>query len=195
MKIDIRKQLRKARRSLSPAEHARRSNRAAAGVTRLAAFKAGSRIAVYLPFDREVDTSVLLRAAQRRGVKVYVPVVADVRHRRLRFQPLSGKTRRGTYGIAVPHRDGRALGSRWFNLIVVPLVGLDREGRRLGMGGGFYDRALGFRRVRRHWGGPCLVGLAFDCQRADTVTADPWDVRLDWAATESGLAKFRAAVR
>ena len=82
---------------------------------------------------------------------------------------------------------------RWLNVIVVPFVGVDPQGRRLGMGGGFYDRALGFRRRRLHWRGPSLVGLGFDCQRADDVHADPWDVRLDCLATESGLHIFRAA--
>ena len=190
MKIKLRKELRAKRRSLSPAEHALRSNLAASAVTRLPAFKAGARVAVYLPFDRETNTAALLVAARRRGIRIFVPVITDLRHRRLRFHPLSGKTRRGVFGISVPHRNGRWTAPRWFNLIVVPLVGIDGAGRRLGMGGGFYDRALGFRRERRQWNGPRLVGLGFDCQRADTVFADPWDVRLDSLATESGLEHF-----
>jgi 5-formyltetrahydrofolate cyclo-ligase len=137
-----------------------------------------------------VNTAALLVAARRRRVRIFVPVVSDLRHRRLRFCPLTGKTRRGVFGISVPHRSGRAIAPRWFDLIVVPLVGVDAEGRRLGMGGGFYDRALDFRRHRRHWMGPRLVGLGFECQRADTVCADPWDVRLDSLATESGLRFF-----
>jgi 5-formyltetrahydrofolate cyclo-ligase len=60
----------------------------------------------------------------------------------------------------------------------------------LGMGGGFYDRALEFRRLRRHWPGPRLVGLAFDCQRTESSFAEPWDVRLDSLATESGLQHY-----
>jgi 5-formyltetrahydrofolate cyclo-ligase len=190
MKVRIRKELRDKRRGLSPAEHAERSNLAASAVSRLPAFKAGARVAIYLPFDRETNTAALLVAARRRGIHIFVPVVTDRRHRRLRFYALSGKTRRGVFGISVPHRNGRETAPRWFDLIVVPLVGIDGEGRRLGMGGGFYDRALAFRRARRQWKGPRLVGLSFDCQRADTVFADPWDVRLDALATESGLEHF-----
>jgi 5-formyltetrahydrofolate cyclo-ligase len=195
MKAKLRKELRAKRRSLSPAEHALRSNLAASAVTRLPAFKAGARVAVYLPFDRETNTAALLVAAKRRGIRIFVPVITDLRHRRLRFHPLSGKTRRGVFGISVPRRNGRWTAPRWFNLIVVPLVGIDGAGRRLGMGGGFYDRALSFRRERRRWNGPRLVGLGFDCQRADTVFADPWDVRLDSLATESGLEHFLGACR
>jgi 5-formyltetrahydrofolate cyclo-ligase len=195
MKTKLRKELRAKRRSLEYAQYSLRSKRAASAVTRLAGFKAGARVAAYLPFDREADTAALLLAAERRRVRIFVPVVVDLHHRRLRFHPLSGKTRRGAFGISIPHgaphRSLRWTAPRWFNLIVVPLVGVDGRGRRLGMGGGFYDRALAFRRVRESWKGPHLVGLAFDCQRADTVFADTWDVRLDSLATESGLAHFR----
>ena len=58
------------------------------------------------------------------------------------------------------------------------------------MGGGFYDRALGFRLTRQQWKGPRLVGLCFDCQRIGDVFADTWDVMLDAAASESGLEIF-----
>jgi 5-formyltetrahydrofolate cyclo-ligase len=190
MKAKLRKELRARRRSLSAVDHASRSNLAASAIARLPGFKSGARVALYLPFDRETNTAALLAAARRRGVRVFVPVVSDLRHRRLRFYPLEGKTRRGVFGISVPHRSSRAIDPRWFDLIVVPLVGIDARGGRLGMGYGFYDRALAFRRHRRHWRGPQLVGLCFECQRVETVFADPWDVRLDALATESRLQQL-----
>ncbi|HLZ96898.1 MAG TPA: 5-formyltetrahydrofolate cyclo-ligase [Steroidobacteraceae bacterium] len=194
MKKKLRKELRAKRRFLDVAQYALRSKRAASAITRLAGFRPGARVAAYLPFDGETDTAALLLAARRRGVRIFLPVVVDLRHRRLRFHPLSGKTRRGAFGISiphgVPHRSLSWTAPRWFDLIIVPLVGVDGRGRRLGMGGGFYDRALAFRRVRESWKGPRLIGLAFDCQRVDTVYADAWDVRLDSLATESGLSHF-----
>jgi 5-formyltetrahydrofolate cyclo-ligase len=190
MKTQVRKRLRMERSSLSSADHALRSTLAASAITRLAEFKSGARIAIYLPFDRETNTAALLTAARRRGIRLYVPVVSDLRHRRLSFYPLAGKTRPGVFGISVPRRNGRPAAARWLDLIVVPLVGVDADGRRLGFGGGFYDRALAFRRRRQYWRGPRVVGLSFDCQRTDTVLADPWDLRLDALATESGLEHF-----
>jgi 5-formyltetrahydrofolate cyclo-ligase len=59
------------------------------------------------------------------------------------------------------------------------------------MGGGYYDTAFAFRRQRTAWRGPRLVGLAFDCQRAESVHAQPWDLKLDELATETGLHHFR----
>jgi 5-formyltetrahydrofolate cyclo-ligase len=187
----LRKELRARRRGLSPLEHAARSARAAKLITRLPQFASGRRIALTLSFDGEADTTPLIAAARKRGVRLYSPVIVDKRHRRLRFYPLTSRTRRGTYGILIPRRMHQPLSSRWFDLIVVPLVGVDPGGRRLGMGGGYYDRAMTFRRLRDHWRGPRLVGFALDCQRAESVQARPWDLRLDDLATESGLLHYR----
>ena len=131
MKVTLRKQLRAQRRALGEADHGRRSALAAAALMRLPMFAAGKRVALYLPFDRETDTAVLITAARRRGVQVFVPVISDRRHRRLRFYPLRGKTAPGAYGIAVPRRRGSPVSPQWLNLIVIPLVGVDEHGRRL----------------------------------------------------------------
>jgi len=193
MKGKLRKELRARRRGLCAADHALYSNLAASSITRLPAFKPGARVAVYLPFDRETNTAALLIAARRRRVRIYVPVIDSRRYARLRFYPLSGKTRRGVFGISIPHLAARrrTVAPRWLDLIVVPLVGVDGGGRRLGMGGGFYDRALAFRRNRHHWRGPHLVGLAFECQRTAAVYAQAHDIRLDAVATERGVRHFR----
>ena len=189
-KAALRKQLRAHRRALSDRHHDRLSRLAAKAIERLPQFAAGRRVALYLPFDGEVDTARLIAAAQRRGVHLYVPVVIDRRHRRLALYPLSGKTRRGAFGIRIPDRAGQPLAARWFDLVIVPLVGVDRAGRRLGMGGGFYDRLFAFRGHRKHWRGPRLIGLAFDCQSVVSVHPDNWDLCFDAVATESGLTYY-----
>jgi 5-formyltetrahydrofolate cyclo-ligase len=186
----LRRALRAKRRALPEAEHAARSALATKFITRLAQFASGRRIALTLSFDREIDTAALIAAARKRGARLYTPVIVDKRRSRLRFYPLEKHTRRGTYGILVPTRMRRPVSPRWFDLIVVPLVGVDPNGRRLGMGGGYYDAAMAFRRQRRYWRGPRLVGFAFDCQRAESVHADAWDLKLDDLATESGLHHY-----
>jgi 5-formyltetrahydrofolate cyclo-ligase len=190
MKEPLRKKLRAQRRSLSDSDHRRRSKAAAKAIMRLRMFSAGKRVALYLPFDRETDTAPLIRAAQQRGVRIFVPVIGDRRHCRLRFYPLKGGISPGTFGISVPRLRVGPVSPQWLDLIVIPLVGVDADGRRLGMGGGYYDRALAFRRRRRHWKGPHLVGLAFECQRTGLKFADAWDVRLNSLATESGVEHF-----
>ncbi|HUY83831.1 MAG TPA: 5-formyltetrahydrofolate cyclo-ligase [Steroidobacteraceae bacterium] len=194
-KATLRGALRARRRGLSAAQHKARSRAAQLAITRLRLFAAGSAVAIYLPIGAEVDTALLRAAARRRGVRLYVPVIVDRRRRLLRFHPLTGPTSRGAHGIPVPRHPGRPRGARWLNLVVVPLVGVDRDGHRLGMGGGYYDRAFAFRWRRRAWRGPRLIGIAFDCQRVESILVDHWDLRLDALATESGIVGFPPASR
>ncbi len=190
IKSTLRKQLRGERSRLSAPVHASLSRLAAKALLRRSAFTAGRRIALYLPFDGEADTAALIRAGRRRGVRIFVPVICDRRHRLMRFHPLKGSTKPGVHGISVPRATGRPVAPRWLNLIIVPLVGVDAHGRRLGLGGGYYDRALAFRRGRRCWRGPKVVGFAFDCQRTNVEFAEPWDLAMDSVATESGVHLF-----
>ncbi|MDE2295828.1 MAG: 5-formyltetrahydrofolate cyclo-ligase [Gammaproteobacteria bacterium] len=194
-KTALRTDLRARRRALSPEERAARSRAAALAITRLHRFAAGATVAIYVPMHSELDTSLLIASARRRGVRLVLPVVANQRRRALRFYPLVGRMRPGAYGIPEPHRSGRPIGARWLDLVVVPLVGIDRHGHRLGMGGGYYDRAFAFRARRCAWHGPRLIGIAFDCQRVEAIPAERWDLRLDALATESGLTTFAEARR
>ena len=68
-------------------------------------------------------------------------------------------------------------------LVVVPLVGFDTTGQRLGMGGGWYDRSFAFRRAGP--APPWLVGAGFSAQRVDALAGEHWDVPLDAICTES----------
>jgi hypothetical protein len=70
MKATLRKQFRVQRRALSGRDHSHRSLPAATAVMRLRSFRAGCRVALYLPFDAESDTAALIAAAWRRGVYV-----------------------------------------------------------------------------------------------------------------------------
>ena len=68
------------------------------------------------------------------------------------------------------------------SLLLVPLTGFDAAGNRLGMGGGWYDRSLAFRRERP--APPWLVGAAYATQCTEQIPVEPWDVRLDAICSE-----------
>jgi 5-formyltetrahydrofolate cyclo-ligase len=71
----------------------------------------------------------------------------------------------------------------------VPLVGFDAHGMRLGAGGGFYDRAFAYRRWRRAWRGPRLVGVGYAFQQLPRIHSAQHDVHLDAVVTEKGVIK------
>ena len=82
------------------------------------------------------------------------------------------------------------------DLLLMPLLGFDAAGNRLGNGAGYYDRLLGARlgtarRTASQWRRPLLVGLAFECQRLEHIEAAPHDVPLDAVISEEGLRYFQ----
>ena len=91
------------------------------------------------------------------------------------------------FGIPEPRRNGKRQRKIWtLDLILLPLVGFDQHGGRLGMGGGFYDRSLAYRTLRKNWHKPTLLGLAHSCQQVDRLAMASWDVALDATVTDGG---------
>lgn len=153
----------------------------------------GSRVAVYLPIDGELDPGPIIEAALARRCRVYVPVVERFRTGRMHFAPLAGAAlRTNRWGLREPSSAaGGRIDPRWLDLVLVPCVGVDARGYRLGMGKGFYDRRFAFLAQRKAWRRPRLIALAYDFQRLDAVPPAPWDVPAWAILTPRGL--FRAA--
>ena len=183
----LRRRLRATRRSLKPREQ---REHAFALKRRLCAslwFRRARRIAFYVAADGEIDPAPALRAALNAGTRCYLPMLRKYRPGALWFLAYRSRTRlrRNRFGIPEPTYRHRKRVAPWgLELILLPLVGFDPECRRLGMGGGFYDRTLGYLRLRRHWKAPRLIGLAHECQKVEQLEAQPWDVPLDAVVTE-----------
>lgn len=71
------------------------------------------------------------------------------------------------------------------DVVLVPLVGFDRRGTRLGAGGGYYDRSFAFLRGLPRPARPLLVGVAYDFQEVDALPAEAWDVPMDLIVTDA----------
>jgi 5-formyltetrahydrofolate cyclo-ligase len=182
-----RREMRERRRSLTRREREVAGRSAAARLRALGLPRRGGRVAIYAAFDGELGTAAVAREARRRGCRVFLPVITDLRRRRMRFVewrdgvPLV----RQRNGIAAPAIAGATLPPRWLDLVLVPLVAFDAHGHRLGTGGGFYDRHFAFRRLRSGWRRPLLVGWAHDFQRVDSIASARWDVPLDLIVTDA----------
>lgn len=81
-------------------------------------------------------------------------------------------------------RQRRLLSIRSLDLVIVPLVAFARDGRRLGQGGGYYDRMFTCHR-NQFWKRPTLIGAAHDFQEYGTIPSDPWDVPLSGIVTNT----------
>jgi 5-formyltetrahydrofolate cyclo-ligase len=146
-------------------------------------------VAAFLSFDGEPDLAPALAELDAGGTRLALPVV----------QELPGKSsitfhawkpgdplKPNRYGIAEP--DGTDLVPvPELALVLVPLVGWDARGGRLGMGASFYDRLFQpFSGLQE----PSRIGVAYELQKTEAIPCDPWDVRLHGVLTENGWFTF-----
>lgn len=179
----LRRQLRALRRQLSPQQQQQASRRLCRRLACTPEFRRSRHIAFYQAFDGEIDLLPLLRLALGSGKACYLPRLSR-RHPRLlefcrvrRCQPL----RRNRFGIGEPGQRQASRKLEGLDLVLMPLVGFDHQGGRLGMGGGFYDYS--FARSRH----PFLLGVAHQCQQVASTCPQPWDLRLQAVATDRNL--------
>ena len=145
----------------------------------------GLRVALYHSLAEELDTAPLIALCARRGCTLFFPRITDYRAARMRFFP-AGLLSVNRYGISEPHGAVASIATRALDLVFLPVVGFDERGARIGMGKGYYDRALAFRRMRSAWHRPRLIGVAFEIQRLPSIVMAPHDVPLDAILTERG---------
>jgi 5-formyltetrahydrofolate cyclo-ligase len=183
----LRRMLRKARQALTPCEQ----REAARGLYRQLAqhplFRRAKHISLYLPADGEIDPRLLMRAAQRRGKATYLPVLSAWPQTKMVFQRIrpGEKFRPNRFGIPEPRYNAARQRKVWaLDLVLLPLVGFDEFGGRLGMGGGFYDRSLAYLARRKTWRKPTLLGLAHECQKVERLDQASWDVPLQGTVTD-----------
>ncbi|HGO9107217.1 TPA: 5-formyltetrahydrofolate cyclo-ligase, partial [Neisseria meningitidis] len=153
--------------------------------------KKGRKIGVYWPMGKELRLDGFVRVAQKRGAKLYLPYI-EPRSRRMWFTPYpeSGMEReriRGRAKLNVPQFAGRKRRVHDLNLLLVPVVGMDRLGYRLGQAGGYYDATLAAMKYRLQ---AKTVGVGFACQLVDRLSVEAHDLPLDGFVSEAGILCF-----
>jgi 5-formyltetrahydrofolate cyclo-ligase len=185
----LRRELRAARRSLAPGVRAKADERIRSHLSSSGWLKRGRRIGLYTSMADEVDTQALRALCQRRGCAVYLPRITHFAARHMRFCRDRGTALLiNRLGIEEPALR-ECLPARWLSLILLPILGFDERGTRLGYGGGFYDRDLAFRRATP--APPLLIGVAYASQEVALLPRASHDVPLDGIVTERGIRYFQ----
>ena len=180
-KRQLRQELRQLRRDLSSRQQLWAGRALRDRLLCQSRFQHSRHIACYLPADGEIDTRPLIHAALAAGKQLYLPVIEG---NRMQFHPYSRGTRLylSGFGLLEPRAGRQAIAELTLDLVIMPLVGFDRSGARLGMGGGFYDRA--FQQVQKRAPKPFLLGVAHGLQELDEVPVEYWDRCLHAVATD-----------
>lgn len=185
----LRQILRAQRRALTSVAQARAALHLRNLISQQHVFRKSQHIAFYIANDGELDPSLLARRALALGKHCYLPVLSKrtCSMKFARYRP-GDKLWRNQFGIPEPLPRVPRIAGRALDLVFLPLVGFDRRGNRLGMGGGFYDRTFAYRRAFPK-AAPMLVGLAHQCQQVAKLPAQDWDVPLDMVATDGGISQ------
>ena len=185
LKENIRKRIKKIRNLLKPLVLRYKSRIIMKKLFSLPGFRKAKKVMFYVSFNNEVNTYSMIKRALKIGKQVYVPIT-DFKNRKLsisRIRVFPDDLERSKYGILEPKKGKREIfkGNK-IDIIIVPGVGFDCEGNRLGYGGGFYDRLL--QRVKT-----VKVGIAFDFQVLRSIPINKNDQKLDIIITEKKTFK------
>jgi 5-formyltetrahydrofolate cyclo-ligase len=185
-KSEIRSSQLAARRAVTRAARIRAAHDVAHHIALTRWLAPGKRIGLYASMPQELGTAPLIALARERGCEIFLPRITSMRHRRMAFVPLTAEGRLHSFGMHEPSGSER-FPARFLDTIFVAGVAFDRRGGRIGHGAGFYDRALAFRHLRRHWKGPRLVGLAYSFQVVPRIPVTATDVGMDFIVTDRGI--------
>lgn len=196
-KTSLRQHIRHQRTGLDDRTRHHAALAVAKGLFGLRRYQRARRIGAYIARNGEMDTRSVLDMSAHLGKHTYLPVLHPFFHGRLKFCELRSDTilRPNRFGIPEPATHTVCLQhNRRLDLVLVPLVAFDRQGYRLGMGGGYYDRSFAYRRhsFRNH---PLLIGVAYEFQRVDSLPHEPWDVQLDAVITDQQLYCFNPVIK
>lgn len=186
----LRKELRARRNALNPTQQAAASAWALRHLMKLPQFLRAQHVALYMAADGELDPFPIAAQLWKMGKHTYLPVLHPTQEGQLWFVEYTEATvlKPNRFGIPEPdHRQERKLPAKLLDAVLLPLVGFDRNGGRLGMGGGFYDRTFAFHKGKKTK--PYLIGLAHACQEVEGLEVADWDVPLFSVVTDQALIK------
>lgn len=186
LRQDIRQHVRHLRRALTDEQQENAADLLAEHAINLAPITEAQNVALFLSVDGELNTRPLIAKLWQQRKQVYLPVLHPFSPGNLLFMRYTPETSLTLNKLRIPEPplDIRHLITLdQIDVMMVPLVAFDRQGQRLGMGGGFYDRTL--QNWKQH--GFLPVGLAHDCQLVDALPVAEWDVPLPAVLTPSKL--------
>ncbi|HVX04553.1 MAG TPA: 5-formyltetrahydrofolate cyclo-ligase [Rhodanobacteraceae bacterium] len=151
-------------------------------------FMTDTNVAGYWAVRGELPLNLAVASLARREQHYFLPVLGATRQLFFAEYSTGAAITHNRFGIPEPvaPADGR-LSPQDMDVILLPLLAFDREGHRLGTGGGWYDSSLAFLRAGPRPAAPLLVGIGYAFQEVEAIPAEPWDVDLDYIATDSEL--------
>ncbi|HJL80608.1 MAG: 5-formyltetrahydrofolate cyclo-ligase [Gammaproteobacteria bacterium] len=178
----VRKEKKSARLSMSNAVVGEKSSIIIKNLLKLNYLDEGNKVAAFYSFQNEPETKKLIKHLWSKEKGVYLPVTHEGSLRFFNYHSDS-QLLINRFGIKEPDIDqAEEIQIQSIDIILMPLVAFDHSCNRIGMGSGFYDKALSAlddSKNRTH-----LIGLAYDFQKVEEIKPNKWDIPLDCIVTE-----------
>ena len=177
LRNQLRQQIRKTRANLAALQQQQAEDSITQQALAFIEERNAQHIALYVSFDGEISTDKLIKTLWAQDKHVYLPVLHPFNPNHLLFLRYLPDTPmlKNKFGIWEPKLNVQnVLPLDELDILFTPLVAFDKQGNRLGMGGGFYDRTL------QNWQNSSFipVGLAHQCQQVEQLPTEAWDVPL-----------------
>ncbi|MCU7834233.1 MAG: 5-formyltetrahydrofolate cyclo-ligase [gamma proteobacterium symbiont of Taylorina sp.] len=187
----LRQKLRNERRQISKSEQLLHAESIIQLIIHSQLYKSSQQIALYSATDGEIDLFPMIEQLFSDKKRVYLPVILSSRDSIMHFALYNSETQleKNCFGIPEPvYQQEHIISVEQLDLILAPLVGFDEQGNRMGMGGGYYDRAL--QHLNTGTVKTQFFGVAHECQRTEHIQANDWDIPLHGIITEERLNYF-----
>jgi 5-formyltetrahydrofolate cyclo-ligase len=180
LKDRTRKILRERKDAMMPQDRLEKSHRICRHLMDL--IKSGETVMVFTSKEKEVNTEPLINSLFKQGNPVVVPIIEkeEISLRLSYLRDFSALVP-STFGVPEPIGSEIPAAADDVDTIILPMLGFDRKGGRIGYGAGYYDRFLA-----KH-GNMRKIGVAFACQEVDSLPVDENDMPMDYIITEDGI--------
>ena len=179
-KESVRKILRQRKEAMIPKDRLKKSHRICRHLMEIIHEK--EMVMVFTSKEKEVNTKPLIMALFKSGNPVVVPIIVkeDCSLRLSYLRDFSALVP-STFGVPEPIGSEIPAAAGEIDTIILPMLGFDRTGGRIGYGAGYYDRFLSRNPDLRK------IGIAFACQEVGSLPVDENDIRMDFIITEDGI--------
>ena len=180
MKEKLRKMLIKRRKNLSKTEVLENSKKIEKKLFEINEFKQASTILFYVSYDNEVYTHDIIKKCLKKDKNVVVPIVnKEKKSLTLSKLELWSNLESAAYNILEPKKECiKEIPADKIDMIIIPGVGFDEQGRRIGHGKGYYDKLLKDSKHSNH------IGLAFEMQIVEKIPSEKHDIPVETIVTE-----------
>lgn len=187
---NIRKEIRAQRKALDAATQRKCQRAIYRNLVRHPLFQRAKVIGLYIACNGEINPSSIIDTAIKHKKQICLPVLHPLKKKKLWFATYrpGDALKLNRYKIPEPRMTRRnRVSLQSIDLILTPLVAFDKNGTRLGMGGGYYDRTFSYLQRHAHWKKPKLLGLAYQFQQVEHLTRNSWDIPIYGVVTEKYL--------